>query len=73
MGKDEAEGLREAVAHALLIFHREGANDALDGFGGVDGVERGENEVAGFGSFEGDFDGFAIAHFADEDDFGRLA
>jgi hypothetical protein len=26
----------------------------------------------GFGGFQGDFDGFAIAHFADENDFGRL-
>src|SRR5258705_8210382 len=69
---DVTERLGEAIAHALLIFHREGADDALDGFGGVNGVERRKNQVAGFGRFEGDFDGFAIAHFADKDDFGSL-
>src|SRR5208283_1305815 len=73
LGKDEAEGFREAITHALLIFHGEAADDALDGFGGVDGVKSGEHEVAGFRGFQSDFDGFAVAHFADEDDFGGLA
>jgi len=36
-------------------------------------VESGKNEVAGFGGFERDFDGFAIAHFPDEDHLGSLA
>ncbi len=66
LGKDSTREATFArrLRHALLIFHGEGADDALDGFGGVDGVESGEAEVAGFGSFEGDFDGFAVAHFA---------
>ena len=29
--------------------------------------------MSGFGGFESDLDGFAVAHFADENDFGRLA
>ncbi len=33
----------------------------------------GHDEVTGFGGLEGDLNGFAIAHFADENDFGRLA
>ena len=70
---DEAESFGEAGADGLLIGERENADDTLDGFGSVDGVQSGHDQVAGFGSFESDFNGFAIAHFADENYFGRLA
>ena len=36
-------------------------------------MQRGENQVARLGGFEGNFDGFLVAHFADENYFGRLA
>jgi polyhydroxybutyrate depolymerase len=45
----------------------------FDGFRGVDRVQRREHEVAGFGGRQRDFDGFAVSHFADEDDFWCLA
>jgi len=71
--KDVTEGPGEAVANTVLIFHGENADDALDSFGGVNGMQGGENKVAGFGSFQGDFDSLAVAHLADKDDLGRLA
>src|SRR5215831_3450004 len=71
--EDKAEGFRKAIADAGLILHGERADDAFNGLGGVDGVERGEDKVTGFGGFESDFDGLAIAHFADQNDFGSLA
>ena len=36
-------------------------------------MQRGKNEMAGFGRLHRDFDRFTVAHFADEDNFGRLA
>jgi len=47
--------------------------EAGDGGCGVVGVEAGEDEVAGVGSFDGDLGGFFVAGFADEDDVGVLA
>ena len=73
LGDDEAERFGEAGADGLLIGERKDADDAFDGFGRVDGVKSGENQVAGFGGFESDFDGFFVAHFADQNDLGRLA
>ena len=70
---DVAEGFSESGADALLIALRKDADDALDGLGGIDGVQGGQHQVAGFRGFEGDFNGFAIAHFANENDFGSLA
>ena len=52
-----------------------GANtddDAVDRFGGVDGVQRGEHEVAGFGGEQAGLDRFEVAHFADENHVGIL-
>src|SRR6202011_5221096 len=72
-GNDEAKCFSEAGANRVLVTDRKGTDDALDGFRGVDSVQRGEDEVAGFRGFESDFNGFAIAHFADQDDFGSLA
>ena len=44
-----------------------------DGAWGIVGVERAEDEVAGEGGLHGDFGGFLIADFADQDDIGVLA
>ena len=43
-------------------------DDPVDGLGRRDGVQGGEHEMAGFGGFQGQFDGFQVAHFADEND-----
>ena len=73
LGNDVAEGFGEASANGLLVGKRKYSDDALDGFRGVDSVKSGQNKVARFGSFQGDLDGFTIAHLADQDDFRRLA
>ena len=36
-------------------------------------MEGTEDQVSGFGGFDGDGDGFEVAHFADEDDIGVFA
>src|SRR6266851_10325729 len=73
LGDDVAEGFGEPSANSLLVGHRENSNDALDCFRCINGMQRGHDEVARFGSFEGDLDGFPVAHFADENDFWRLS
>ena len=70
---DEAESLGEAIANGVLLGHGKRPDDALDGLGGVNGVQRGHDQVAGLGGFQRDLDGFAVAHLADQDDLGRLA
>ncbi len=72
--RDEvAERGRQPAAHGLLIRHLEGADDALDRLRSVDGVQRGEHEVAGLGGGQRDFDRLAIAHLTHQDHLGRLA
>ncbi len=56
----------------MLVGDRKRSDDALDGFRGIDGVQRGQDKVAGFRGFESDFNGFPVAHFADEDNLGSL-
>src|SRR5439155_19121914 len=73
LGNEEAEARGEARSHGLLVTRFEGADDAIDRLGGVDGVERGEDEVTGFRRGQRYLDGFAIAHLADQDDLRRLA
>ena len=68
-----AERRRGAVDDVLVGGEKVRVHDALDGFWGVDGVEGGDDEVAGFGGGEGDLGGFAVAEFADDDDVGVLA
>ncbi|MFM1945379.1 MAG: hypothetical protein RI897_4361 [Verrucomicrobiota bacterium] len=47
--------------------------EAGDGGDAVVGMEGREDEVAGLGGADGDFGGFRIADFADEDDIGVMA
>src|SRR6266850_1382330 len=70
---NEAKGFRKAGADGMLIRHRENADDALDGFCSIDGMQRGHDKVARFRGFESDFNRLAVAHFAYENDFWRLA
>ena len=54
-------------------FFGKNADDAVNRFGRVNRVQRREHEVACLRSFERDFNGFAVAHLADEDYFRSLA
>src|SRR2546423_5736497 len=70
---DEAEGLRQSRAYGLLLVLGEDADDSVNGLRGVNGVKGREDEVSRLGGFERDFNRLAVAHLADEYDFGRLA
>ncbi len=73
LSDDATERGREHGADLGLLVRRENVDDPVDGFAGVVGVERAENEQASFGSGEGERDRLEVAHFADEDDVGVLA
>ena len=73
LADDEAQRIREALAHEFFLRLVEQTQDAVDRLARVDGVQRAEHEVARLGGGHGDLDGLAVAHFADEDDLGRLA
>ena len=48
-------------------------HEAGDGFRGAVGVQRAEHKVSGERGLDGDFGGFKVADFADQDDVGILA
>ena len=60
-------------AHLILLAGGEHVDDAVHRLGGAGGVQRAENEVARGGGGQGEFDGFEVAHFPDEDDVRVLA
>ena len=64
------QGGRQLRADLVLLFLGEDVDDAVDRAGGPVGVQRGEDDVAGFGRLDGRVDRFQVAHFADEDDVG---
>src|SRR6185503_1708541 len=70
---DVLKRLRQAVANGRLLALREHTDDALDGLGGVDGVQRGHHEVACLGRLQRDLDRLAIAHLTHQNDLRRLA
>ena len=49
------------------------AKNTVNGLTGVDGVQCAENEVTGFRRHQRDLHCRAIAHFAHQNDFRRLA
>ncbi len=67
------EHLRELDAHLLLVVRREDRDHAVDGLGGVEGVQRRQHQVAGLGGQDRRFDGLEVAHLTDQDDVGVLA
>ena len=72
LGDDSLEGGGHLQTNLFLLGRRKDGDDALNGFGSVEGVQGGENQVAGLGGQEGGGNGFEVAHFADEDDVGVL-
>ena len=63
---------RELDADLPLLVRREHRDDAVDGLGGVERVQRREHEVAGLGREQRRLDRLEVAHFADQDDVGVL-
>ena len=64
---------RELDADLLLLVRREHGDDAVDGLGRVERVQRGEDQVAGLRGEQRRLDRLEVAHFADEDHVGILA
>ena len=73
LADDPAQRVGEPDANLLLLLRFEHAEDAVDGFAGVDGVQRAQDQMAGFRRAQGDFHRLPVAHFADENDLRRLA
>ena len=57
----------------MLFAQGEETENTVDGLAGIDGVQGAEDKMAGLGRHQGDFDGGAVAHLADQNDFRRLA
>ena len=57
----------------FLFVGFEHTEDTIDGLAGIDRVERAQHQMACLGRAQGNLDGIAIAHFAHENDLGRLA
>ncbi len=60
-------------ADLVLLIGGKHVDDTVDGFGGAGGMQRAEDEVAGGGRGQRQFDRFQVAHFADENDVGIFA
>ena len=73
MADDVAQAVGKTKAQLLFFAEREETENTVDRLAGIDRVQRAQNEVAGFRGHQRDFDGGAVAHFADENDFRRLA
>src|SRR6202035_747875 len=56
----------------FLLGRREDRDDTLNRLGGVQGVQRREHQVAGFGGKQRGGNGFQVAHFADQNHVGIL-
>ena len=70
---DALERAGKHDADLLLLVEREEVDDAVDGLGGVDGVQGAEHEVPRLGGGERRGDRLGVAHLADEDVVGVLA
>lgn len=73
LADDGLEAGGEVEEDAGAFIGGEEGGEALECLCGGGGVEGGEDGVSGVGGLESGFDGFAVAHFADEDDVGVLA
>ncbi len=67
------EDIGELGRDLLLLIRGEEIHDALDGFGGINGVEGADDKVSGFCGGHGDLHGFTVSQFANDDDIGVLS
>ena len=65
---DALERFGQGRADLVLLAAGENVDDAVHRLGGAGGVQRAEHEMARGGGGQGQFDGFQVAHFTDEDD-----
>src|SRR5918996_6089645 len=67
------QGRGQLHSDLLLLVRREHVDDTVDRLRRVLRVQRGEDQVAGFGRGQRRGDGFQVPHLTDEDDVGVLA
>ena len=65
---DTLERFGQRGANLVLLGGREHVDHAVHRLRGAGRMQRAENEVTRGGGGQREFDGFQIAHFADEDD-----
>ena len=65
---DAFERFGKRRADLVLLLGGEDVDDAVHRLGGAGRVQRAEDQVPGAGRGEGQFDGFQVAQFADQDD-----
>ena len=63
-GEDGLERIGEHHAHLRLLGLGKDRNDAVNGLSRSTGMQRGKNQMTGFGCLQGKTDRFAVAHFA---------
>jgi hypothetical protein len=73
LAHDVAQRIRKPDAELLLFAEGKESENTIDRLAGIDRVERAQHEMAGLSRHQGDFDGRAVAHFAHQNDLGRLA
>lgn len=73
LGDDSSEGFGDHDADLVALVEGEDVEDAVEGAGGVAGVEGPEDEVPGFGGGDGELDRFEVPHFSHDDDVGVFA
>ena len=66
LAQDAFQHQRQLRPNLGLLVGRKHVDDSVDGRGGRVGVQRAERKVAGFCDAQRRFDGFQIAHFADQ-------
>src|SRR5215469_9730931 len=59
-------------SNLFLLGRREDCDNTLNGLGGVESVQGGKHQVAGFGGEQCCGNGFQVAHFADQNHVGVL-
>ena len=72
LGDDRLQRGGKLQANLFLLRRREDGDNTLNRFRGVQGVQSGKHEVAGFRSQQRRRNGFEVAHFADQNDVGVL-
>ena len=73
LGNDGSKSAGHLHANLLLLGRRKDGDDALDGFRGIERVQGGEDQVAGFRRQQSSGDGFQVAHFAHQNHVRVLA
>ena len=73
LAHDVTQSVGESLANLFGLVGGEEAENAVDALAGVDRVQGAQHQVSGLGGGERDFHCFAVADFAEQNHFRRLA